>query len=98
MGSAELWRIISRPVSAGINRLDWELGDLWSRRNDTWVFMLLGIYALGPNSTRQLAHLSRLDIKAGVGAQKRDLGVVISAFVEVLAITPRSLTDEEKIT
>ena len=42
--------------------------------------------------------LSRLDITAGEGAQKRTSGEVISAFVEVLAITPRNLTDEEKIT
>jgi len=39
-----------------------------------------------------------LDITAAEGAQQRGLGVVISAFVEVLAITPRSLTDEERIT
>ena len=29
--------IISRPVSAAINRLDSERGAVWSRRNDTWA-------------------------------------------------------------
>ena len=49
-------------------------------------------------SVYQDCRLSGLDTTAQQGAQQRDLVVVISSFVEVLAIAPRNLTDEEKIT